>query len=296
MPSVTPTADPYAPLTIAALAARGYGGGLVEIVDTLEQTDRFTRYLITYPSDGLTIYGFMNVPNEGWNLPVAVVLHGYVSPAQYQTLAYTTRYADSLADAGYFVFHPNLRGYPPSDPGPDPFRTGFAVDVLNLIAIIRQHSLDPLGTLRRADADQIHLWGHSMGGGVALRVVTVNNEPYLRAAVLYASMSGDERLNYERIEAWSDGAIGRFELDTPPDQLDAIAPVFHLERIQAALSIHHSEDDDVVPVEWSADLCERLETLGRPAECHFYQGLPHTFYGAGETAFMTGVIDFFNRH
>jgi dipeptidyl aminopeptidase/acylaminoacyl peptidase len=278
------------------LAARGYGGGLVEIVDTLEQNDRFARYLITYPSDGLTIYGFMNVPNEGWNLPVAVVLHGYVSPAQYQTLAYTTRYADSLADAGYFVFHPNLRGYPPSDAGPDPFRTGFAVDVLNLIAIIRQQSLDPLGTLRRADADQIHLWGHSMGGGVALRVVTVNNEPYLRAAVLYAAMSGDERLNYERIEAWSDGAIGRFELDTPPDRLQAIAPIFHLERIRAALSIHHSEADDVVPVEWSADLCDRLEVLGRPADCHFYQGLPHTFYGAGEEAFMSGVIDFFNRH
>ena len=40
----SPTADPYADLTIAALAGRAYGGGLLEITDTLETNDAFTRY------------------------------------------------------------------------------------------------------------------------------------------------------------------------------------------------------------------------------------------------------------
>jgi len=296
-PALTPTPDPYAPYTIDALAARAYGGGELQIVEQIGSTERFARYLITYPSDGLTIYGFMNVPHEGSKFPVALVLHGYVDPDQYQTLAYTTRYADALADAGYFVIHPNLRGFPPAGEGDDAYRTGLAADVLNLIAVIRAQSQDPLGPLRRADADAVHLWGHSMGGGVTLRVATILGDvPYLRAAVLYGAMSGDERLNYERILEWSGGQSGSFELATPPEALQAISPIEHLERLRAPLSIHHGDADETVPPQWSADLCARLEALGHPVECFTYHAAPHTFYGDWEELFNERVIAFFDRN
>ena len=96
-PSATSTPDAYAVLTIDALGARPYGGGLIEIVETLETTDSFTRYLIAYPSDGLTLYGYMNVPHVGDNFPVALVLHGYIDPDEYETVAYTRRYADAVS-------------------------------------------------------------------------------------------------------------------------------------------------------------------------------------------------------
>jgi uncharacterized protein len=295
-PAPTASPDPYQGLSIEELAARRYGGGQLEIVDTMESNDAFTRYLITYPSDGLTIYGYMNVPNEGSRFPVVVVLHGYVQPEAYQTVAYTERYADNLAEAGYMVIHPNLRNHPPSDPGPNPFRVGYAIDVLNLIAIIRQQSQDPLGYLRRADPDRIYLWGHSMGGGVAMRVMAVDNSPYLRAAVLYGSMSGDERLNFERIRQWSGGSSGDFELQASSQVLRAVSPVAHLERIRAAVSIHYSLADDVVPPAWSEDLCRLLQARSHPVECHAYEGLPHTFVGRGDALFMEQVVDFFGRH
>ena len=301
-PAPTLTPNPYAELTINALAARSWGGGLLEITDTLEENETFTRYEIRYPSDGLTIYGFMNVPNEGDNFPVVLMLHGYIDPGEYEIVDYTRRYADALAEAGYFVIHPNLRNYPPSDSGPDPFRIGYAADVLNLIAIIREQSQDPLGTLRRADADDINLWGHSMGGGVALRVLAVNNEPYLRAAVLYGSMSGDEAKNYGRIRGWTNSRRGQFELAAPPEMLRAISPINYLDRIEAAVAVHHSHADDVVPVEWSEALCDLLAELYSADEipyapaCYFYDQQPHTFRGDGDALFMERVAEFFGRH
>ena len=310
--TVTPTPDPYAPYSISAMAARAYGGGELEIVERMETNERFARYLISYPSDGITIYGFMNVPHEGSKFPVAIVLHGYINPAEYDTLAYTSRYADALADAGYFVLHPNLRGFPPSEEAAseeeaasddeassdddDAFRTGLAADVLNLMAIVREQSSDPEGPLRRADAEAIHLWGHSMGGGVVLRVVTILREPYLRAGVLYGAMSGDEVQNYRKIMEWSEGRSGQFELAASPDALQAISAIHHLQRINTPLSIHHGEGDETVPAEWSADLCARLQALDHPVECFSYNAASHTFYGAWEELFNKRVVEFFDRY
>ena len=128
---------------------------------------------------------------------------------------YTTRYADSLARAGFLVIHPNLRGYPPSDDGDNRFRVGMAIDVLNLIAIIKDQAGKP-GALENADPQAIGLWGHSMGGGVATRVLTVS--PDVDAAVLYGAMSGDEHKNYERIfNYFSSGTRGIEELQAPEE-------------------------------------------------------------------------------
>jgi dipeptidyl aminopeptidase/acylaminoacyl peptidase len=292
-PTQSPTPDPYAGLTIADLAARAYGGGELQVEEVLAVTAAFTRTLIAYPSEGLTIYGFMNVPQGEGPFPVVLALHGYIDSDIYTTVAYSTRYADSLARAGYLVIHPNLRNFPPSDEGPDPFRVGTAIDTMNLMALVREHGGQP-GPLEKADPSRIGLWGHSMGGGIALRVITV--DPSVPAAVLYGSMSGDERTNYERILYWSGGERGEEELATPDEDLARISPIYHLERIEAAVSIHHSDTDEVVPLAWSLDLCERLEDLEKTVECFTYSGLPHTFRGEGDLLFMQRVADFFDRH
>src|SRR5688572_20377483 len=96
-PTLTPTPDPYAGLTIADLTGRTYGAGQIQVEETLDVTEAFTRSLISYPSEGLTLYGFMNTPQGEGPFPVALVMHGYVAPESYNTIAYTTRYADALA-------------------------------------------------------------------------------------------------------------------------------------------------------------------------------------------------------
>ncbi|MCJ7659681.1 MAG: alpha/beta fold hydrolase [Anaerolineales bacterium] len=290
--TTTPTPDPKALLTIDGLTTRTYGRGELVINENLAENSYFTRYLISYPSDSLTIYGFMNIPQGEGPFPVVIAIHGYIDPLVYRTLDYTTGYADALARAGYLVIHPNLRNYPPSDNGSDLFRVGMAVDVLNLIAIVQSYGSTD-SALEAADPQRIGLWGHSMGGGVSTRVITIN--PDVRAVVLYGAMSGDERKNYEAIFRWSQGERGSDELSFTEDEMQRISPIYHLDRIQSAVSIHHGRSDDLVPLTWSNDLCERLRDLDKQVECYIYDGQPHTFIGEGNDRFIQRTLEFYDR-
>jgi dipeptidyl aminopeptidase/acylaminoacyl peptidase len=292
-PTQTSTPDPYVDLVIDTLASRDYGNGELQIVETLQQTSYYDRYLVTYPSDGLTIYGFMDLPSGEGPFPVVIALHGYIDPEVYQTLDYTTDNADAIARAGYLVIHPNLRGYPPSDSGPNLFRVGMAIDVLNLIAIIQEQSGVP-GPLEKANPKALGLWGHSMGGGITTRVIAVSED--VDAAVLYGAMSGDEHRNFEAILGWSDGQRGIEELDIPTGALKRISPMYYYDRIQAAVSIHHGGSDELVPLAWSEEMCQRLQDLGKPVECFTYPGQPHTLYGDSENLFNQRVVTFFDRY
>jgi len=294
LPTLTWTPDPYAGYRIDDLARRSYGGGELVVESTLADNSYFTRMLVSYPSDGLTVYGFMNVPKQGNPpYPVVIALHGYIEPELYNTLDYTTRYADTLARYGYLVLHPNLRGYPPSDSGDNLFRLGMAVDVLNLIALVKEHGGKP-GSLEKADPGAIGLWGHSMGGGISTRVMTV--EPEVKAVVLYGAMSGDEQKNFERIfQYFSNGTRGWEELLTPDEIIQEVSPINYLDRVQAEVSIHHGANDPDVPPEWSRDLCDRLNALAKPVECFFYKDQAHTFRGEGDDLFSLRMVDFYNR-
>ncbi len=264
----------------------------MRVQQTLVVTGTFTRTLITYPSDGLTIYGFMDVPRGQGPFPAIIALHGYVSPSVYHTVDYTTRYADALAGAGYLVLHPNLRGYPPSDRGPDLFRTGEATDVLNLIALVRETGGKP-GPLQAAESQAIGIWGHSNGGGIALRVITVS--PDVRAAVLYGAMSGDEEKNYEQVRIWSGGRRTPPELAAPADALARISPINYLDRIQTAVSINHGAADTEVPPAWSADLYTRLQGLKKTVEYYSYPGQNHILQGPSDTLFIQRMIAFYDK-
>jgi uncharacterized protein len=292
-PTLPATPNPYAYLHISTLETRSYGGGQIALRRVMEDTPDFTKFLISYPSDRLTIYGFMNLPKTGAGpFPVVIALHGYIDPAIYHTLDYTTKYADELAKAGFLVLHPNLRNYPPSDSGENKLRVGMAIDVLNLIALVKDQG-GLAGPLQMANPEAIGLWGHSMGGGISTRVMVVS--PDVRAVVLYGAMSGDEKQNFTAIYEWSNGERGGDELSIPETELVNISPVYYLDRVRARVSIHHGEDDQLVPLGWSQEICRLLIDLGNPVECFIYPGQRHTFNEKGNLLFNERVIDFFNR-
>ena len=112
-PVPTPTLAPYEQYTIDYLSKRTYGGGKIEIVKRLAESKNFITYTIRYPSDGLTIYGFMNVPKGEGPFPVILSVHGYLSAGQPDSFNPSQDFADFFADNQFIVIHPSMRNQPP---------------------------------------------------------------------------------------------------------------------------------------------------------------------------------------
>jgi uncharacterized protein len=293
-PTTIATLGPHEKYTIDGLRQRTYGGGDVEVLELMEQKDSFVRYLIRYPSDGLMIYGFVNIPKGEGPFPIIIVIHGYGNTAEYQTLDYTTDAADRLTESGYIVIHPNLRNYPPSDKGDNLFRVGIAVDVLNLIALVRSESM-PTELSAIAAIDRIGLWGHSLGGNVVLRVLTVSSD--VKAAVLYASLSGDEFKNSAALtDIGASEPQLQAELVTAPALLQRISPSSYYENITTPIQIYHGTNDSVVPFSWAQETCRLLKDAAVTVDCIYYTDEDHTFRSRISDEFYGSLINFYQTY
>lgn len=287
----SPTPDLFSNLYIDAMTARTYGGGVLEDLGELPASSKsFTRRLFRYRSDGLNMFGFINLPKGDGPFPVIFMFHGYVDPKEYATLDYSTRYADALAEEGYIVLHHNLRGYAPSPSVENLLGIGDTIDALNLIALVRQQA-GAEGLLKTADAEHIGLWGHSMGGGIVMRILVIDE--YIDAALLYASIHANEEFNLAHFE--EDGR-GNEKPAASAAALAKLSPLAYLDRITAPLSIHQGVKDTVVPPEWSEFLCGYLADLGKQVDCQSYPGQPHTFQNSGDTLFIINTISFFEEY
>ena len=272
IPLRTPTPAP-SHFSLEALAARDYGAGEFTVEYTWHERPDFTRYKIVYDSDNLTIHGFVNIPLGEGPFPVIIALHGYIPASEYETLDYSTRYADSIARKGYIVLHPNLRNFPPSDivGRVRDYHSGYVIDVMNLLAHVRELA-GREGIFENADLTRMGVWGHSLGGGTALRLVGI--VPEIRAAVLYGAVS----------QRYTNASTG--------------IEIFDYENTNAAFSVHHGVLDDVISIGWSQLLCEQLREAGKEPECYFYEDQPHTFYsqGDGDALFIQRTVAFFDAY
>ena len=292
-PTLTTVSAPYEQYGIDYLRQRSYGGGTFEIVNTIEVLDEFTRALIRYSSDDLTLYGFMNTPAGEGPFPVIIMMHGLGDSGSFSSLNFQDEIVDTLTYAGYIVIHPIMRGYPPSDGGDNMFRVGMAVDVLNLIALIKEQG-GRSGSLEKAIPEQIGLLGQSMGGNVALRVLTVSSD--VRAAVLYSSLSGDELKNSEQLYKVTVDPQFQNELNILPGQVQSISPVYYYANITAPIQLHHGTIDETVPVSWAEETCSLLTTAGKNIECIYYEGEDHVFDGDIKTQFLENTIRFYKAY
>lgn len=293
-PPPTATPDPFEALSIDALGARPYGGSGILIGEVLAVAPLWSRYAIRYPGDGLWISGTLHVPAGPGPFPVVLLNHGYYDPARYLPGDGTQGAAERLAAAGYLTIASDYRGHAASDAGPNPFRSGYVIDVMNLLAQIDSLPAD------WAIPSPVGLWGHSMGGAVTVNVAVLGGAR-VAAAVVYGGMSADVATSTRHVLAlW-----GRSDYVEPvaawggPEQHEAayrrMSALHHLERSGAAFSIHHGTADEQVPYPWSERLRDAAAEAGRGVEHFAYPAARHRFEGETWTLFMERVIAFYDR-
>lgn len=322
-PSATPLPTPTQtmeqalyPFTIEGLRKHKYQSGEIFIRETLLETKDFTRYLIEYPSDGLVITGILQVPTIGDPpYPVIIMNHGFFSRTVYNSGDGTDRAAEFLNRRGYLTVSSDYRSWGDSETGASLYYSGLAIDVINL--------MNALPSFPQADLERIGMWGHSMGGGVTLKVLTVDTR--VKAAVLYSSVSADFT---DIIERWGPGCLGDvyegelaygcnssdvlpldlpddltasyFNSVTDPDMLEAVSPLYHLNFITAPVQIVYGTEDGQTsagtPPEWSKKMYEGFVEADKDAQLFAHAGEDHSFFATEWFAFMERSSQFFDRY
>ena len=338
-PTRTPTKTPrptptrtmeqaLGPYTIAGLREHDFESGRITVGEPVLETENFIRYPISYPSDGLIITGILQIPTVGEPpYPVIVMNHGFFSRYIYFSGDGTDRAAEFLNRKGYLTVSSDYRSWGDSETGESLFYSGLAIDVINL--------MDALPSIPEADTERIGMWGHSMGGGITAKVLTIlgdrvaanDSEPHIEitAAVLYSSVSADFA---DVLGRWGPGCVGDvlegeatmgcnssdiLPLDLPPDltasyfnattdpvMLEAISPLYHFDLVTVPVQIHYGTEDGQTsagtPPEWSRKMYEAFIQADVDAEIFAYPGEEHSFIGTPWFVFMAETQLFFDKY
>ena len=290
------------PLQIDAMRARPYPGSDIVIEAVLDPGANYSRYYVSYLSEGLKIYALMTIPDgekpsAGW--PVIIFNHGYIPPDVYRTTERYIAYVDLIARSGYIVFRSDYRGHDRSEGQAGGVYTepNYSIDVLNAVASMKRHP--------DADPDRIGMWGHSMGGYITLRSMVVSQD--IKVGVIWAGVVARYPDLFTR---WNAGArntsaapgswVYSLEqsygtVEANPEFWNSISANAYVKDLNRPIQLHHGTADHDVPWEFSEMLYDEMLAANQVAEFYTYEGDNHNISNYFSQA-MQRTIEFFDRY
>jgi len=287
------------------MRARSYPASKFTPVKSDGDQGGYANGVVSYQSDGLTVYALMSIPDgvkpaRGW--PVIILAHGYIDPSLYKTD--DASYADliaAFARAGYVVIKPDYRGNGQSQGVPEGghFSPVYAYDLLNLISAVKADS--------RMDASRIGLFAHSMGGHEALRAMVVSHD--IKAVVFMAGVVGsfnDIFYNWPNSPVSTDQPavvqqIRADEIDahgtpaTDPAFWNSASAINYVSFTTAAVQINQDVGDTVVPKTFADHLDAALVAASKNVQYLTYPGDDHQFI-ANRSAILANAVAFYKAN
>ncbi|HEX6539198.1 MAG TPA: prolyl oligopeptidase family serine peptidase [Candidatus Dormibacteraeota bacterium] len=281
-PRVTPV--PLPPYAIATLRQRPPAAGQISVGAQMDAGAGFTKYHVTWVSDGSPMTGVLDIPAGGGRFPVVIVNHGYAPVDQYYVGLDTAKYADPMASAGFLTISPDYPGYSGSGPGAS------GVPSIDAEAISDLDLISELATLPQADPARVAVAGHSNGGGVA--EILMAARPSLRAAVLYAPVSTDMADNARKWWVHAPGGSGAVpDPDTDPAAYRLMSPRPWFGPATPPVLIMQGTVDEDIPAAWTAATVSALQAAGAHSQFVSFPGASHIFGGADLDRANTLAID-----
>ncbi len=297
---------PLDPLSIAAIRARTYPASTITTEQNLGDQGGYSNAIISYTSDGFKVYGLQSTPNGtappgGW--PVIIFNHGYIDPAQYQTNGSEyQQFISTLARAGYMVIKPDYRGHGRSEgePGGGHFSPVYAYDELNLISSLKQYA--------GVNPGRIGVFGHSLGGHVALRTIVVSKD--VKATSILAGVVGsmnDIFYNWPHSPMPNDrpkvlvtgkkqALVSKYgEPNANPDFWNSVSAINYVDAVAGTVQIQHDENDSTVPELFSDHLVQALQKASKPVEYYTYPGDDHQL-AQSRSLVLQRLVDFYRAH
>ena len=295
------------PLSIDAMRADKHTATLT-FERPLEDGPSFSAYLVSYRSSGLKVYAMVAVPNTPKptaGFPVIVANHGF-DPTPDTIVSrpgdYYRDVPDIYAREGFLVVMPDYRGHNISE-GFE-FTTGFlatnyyTLDVLALLAA--------LPGLDDADLEKLFMWGHSLGGEIALRTLLVDGS--ILGASLWSPVGGslwEQAYHY----SWYDSIDDTDSHDKPKARMDELSrdidslsfpydpdssePGRFLHFLDTPILVHHAKDDGEVPYIWSELLATKLELQNKTYTFYSYESDKHLFEDELQAIAVARDVEFF---
>lgn len=295
----TPAQEKELKIFIESLKKRSYPGSEIIISETLTSGINYKRYIASYKSDELKIYGLLTIPdlprpNNGF--PAILFLHGYISPKIYIATNDYVATQDGLAQNGFVTFKPDFRGHGKSEGEAigAHFSEGYIVDTLNALSALEINS--------NVDKNKLGIWGHSNGGEIGLKAMIVSKN--IKAGVFWAGVVGNPQDMLEtyisRISFMRKGGLDFVsKYGSPsanPTFWNKLDPYLFLSNISGPIQLHHGNSDSSVPIELSIHLKNALEKEGKTVELYQYDGADHNFNGNTFSVAMQRSVEFFKKY
>jgi uncharacterized protein len=288
------SSNSYKSLDLGIASTATFTSKSLEVVKDLGVSRGVKHQIIKFnvEKDGLVEYGLLTLPTSSEppnGYPVVILIHGYVTPLYYSTEEAYVGDMEYYSSRGYAVIKPDLRGQGLSIGAGSAegayYSMAYNTDVMSLIASVKQTKF--------LNKDKINIWGHSMGGYIALRASVLS--PDIKNTIILSAPVGNIQEMFNAYVAISDtnnqtaGAIRASQLaknGTPvsnPTYWDKTSPLNYLNNSKSYYQIHTGSADQIVPTQFSAELSAALNKANKPHEYFVYQGGDHGLLGLRNT-------------
>jgi len=285
-------------------------GHEIEIGEQIEEEDdEYDMYVFYfYAQDPIDVKnvkkvsGLLTVPVFEGQYPIIIQFRGYVDQAIYSTGIGTMRSAQEYAKAGFISLSPDFLGYGESEnPSELSIEERFQTYSTALSLIASLDNLDRAFSKKEinitSDENKLGIWGHSNGGHIALSVLAITKrslptvlwapvtKPFPYSILYFTDEFDDEGKALRKV-------VADFEKDY---DVFKFSPSRYYDRITSIIQIHQGTADDAVPLEWTDEFVQQMDTLEIENEYFVYPGADHNLLGGWNEAVVES-IDFYSKN